>query len=96
MVWAPFSLLGEMVLRLKGEALPRNRRNSNTHGTYSPVRPTPSVEMADLNDSDDTVRYGSAADVETAAFNGTSESDSGELSGIYLGILNIFTCLPQM
>jgi len=92
MTWAPFSIVGEEIQRLSGNSA------SGPHSTAQ-------YEMVALDEADsDTVHQGiprisisspvtpySQADLEVGAVTG-----SNEMSGIYLGILNVYACLPQM
>ncbi|TGZ82699.1 MFS general substrate transporter [Ascodesmis nigricans] len=120
MTWAPFSLVGEMIIRLNGnDTRPRNRRSSNApyRGSYTPVSTSDDhhhqqQEMVEMQVSrtslSSSVPPFSVSDLEAArrlraspsgegGRNGGEEEESAnELSGIYLGILNIFACLPQM
>lgn len=98
MTWAPFSLVGEMIIRLNGPGV-RNRRPSNA-GAYVPVATVDDPqEMVELNVTRASLSHSvppfTAADLEAASRPSSNES-ANELSGIYLGILNIFACLPQM
>lgn len=82
-MWAPVTFLGVEVNRMSGAkdaTSPTYRRLSNA-----------SVEMSALDDG--------APDVSRLE-HGPAEPDaghksSGELSGIYFGILNIYTTIPQ-
>lgn len=93
MTWAPFSLVGEMIIRLNGGGV-RNRRPSDADNPYVPVATMDeSQEMVEMRASRTSSFAGT--DLEAAPRPRSSES-ANELSGIYLGILNIFACLPQM
>ncbi|KAF3015665.1 hypothetical protein E8E14_012637 [Neopestalotiopsis sp. 37M] len=83
-MWAPVAFLGIEVNKLSG---------GGDHSTSS-YRPLDSVEMSEMNDR-------SSLHLERGHV-GQDESDedaktgsSGELSGIYFGILNIYTTIPQ-
>lgn len=80
-MWAPVALLGIEVNRLSGGG------DSST----ASYRPLDSVEMSEMNDrsSSQLERGPDQTDREPKA------GSSGELSGIYFGILNIYTTIPQ-
>lgn len=80
-MWAPVALLGIEVNRLSGGG------DSST----ASYRPLDSVEMSEMNDrsSSQLERGPDQSDREPKA------GSSGELSGIYFGILNIYTTIPQ-
>ncbi|KAI0136571.1 sucrose transporter [Xylariales sp. AK1849] len=86
-MWAPITFLGIEVNKLSGanDSTSSYRRLSHD-----------SVEMSNLNeDTDQTtlhLQHG-PDDVEVGA--ATKNSSTGELSGVYFGILNIYTTIPQ-
>lgn len=83
-MWAPIAFLGVEVNKLSGvvEENGQYRRLSDTSDIELPVR-NPSETMPHLE-------HGHAG-----ARGGDETSSTGELSGIYFGILNIYTTLPQ-
>ncbi|KAF3492158.1 uncharacterized protein GIQ15_01675 [Arthroderma uncinatum] len=99
--WAPFTFMGEEINRLGVPVTSRDptvtmitsatyfrRQNSHNH-----VRSASDVELDDgvlrLNHGYDSSDSGDESDDD-----GTSIS-TGELAGIYLGVLNVYTTLPQ-
>lgn len=81
-MWAPPTFLGVEVNKLSGATGP---------GVPYERLPTGAVEMAEINGSPSPrLEHGP----DNAEATGKAES-SGELSGIYFGILNIYTTLPQ-
>ncbi|KAI5798819.1 major facilitator superfamily domain-containing protein [Geopyxis carbonaria] len=93
MTWAPFSLVGEMIIRLGCEG----RTDQRDNGSYAPVAIEEGChDIIEMNVSRVSMSHSvppfSSADLDAA----NSDISSNELSGVYLGILNIFACLPQM
>lgn len=80
-MWAPVAFLGIEVNKLSGGG-------DNT----SSYRPLDSVELSEMNGHSDSLHLEHGPDEENA---GTKSSSTGELSGIYFGILNIYTTIPQ-
>jgi len=79
-MWAPTAFLGVEVNRLTGATT-----GESGGASYRRLSAGNSVEMAAMS-----------ADRGGPADNGTDEAcSSGELSGVYFGILNIYTTLPQ-
>lgn len=58
----------------------------NHDGTYRRISDEPEMELPELNG---TSRSDDGLDIESGS------TSTGELSGIYFGILNIYTTLPQ-
>lgn len=80
-MWAPVSFLGVEV----------NRLSTNEEGSrYRRLSDVSDTELPSFRDSIDGPLH-----LEHGSDNGTTVSTTGELSGIYFGILNIFTTLPQ-
>jgi solute carrier family 45 protein 1/2/4 len=80
-MWAPTTFLGEEVNKMSA---------SGNLGSYQRIHDGTDVEMSDGRASLDGplhLEHGPGADGAT--------SSTGELSGIYFGILNIYTTLPQ-
>jgi len=90
MTWAPFSIVGEEINKLNGNPTVR-RRNSRVNGRYT---------MLENHDDDVELRVSRASISSsvppfTPADLAGEDASPSELSGVYLGILNIFACLPQ-
>ncbi|EMR66583.1 putative sucrose transport protein [Eutypa lata UCREL1] len=81
--WAPSAFLGVEVNKLSGaaETGPSYRRLSNDSD----------IEMADVNGRPTLFLDHGPEDAHTSQ----KSSSTGELSGIYFGILNIYTTIPQ-
>lgn len=80
-MWAPVAFLGVEVNKLS---------SGGDEAVYRRISNDQVIELHDL-DSDDTplhLEHGPDADLPPTA-------STGELSGIYFGILNIYTTLPQ-
>ncbi|KAF8242379.1 MFS general substrate transporter [Wilcoxina mikolae CBS 423.85] len=96
MTWAPFSIVGEEIQRLSGDGRSRSRLNANGRYEQLAVDEDEDPDMVEMNvrrvSISSSVPPFSTSDLEAA---GNSVS-TNELSGVYLGILNIFACLPQM
>ncbi|PGH23860.1 hypothetical protein AJ80_02108 [Polytolypa hystricis UAMH7299] len=108
--WAPFAFMGVEINRLAIQSSSKSSsvtmitssRASNRHSAYLPLdipdtndsdleleERGPSILRLNHNLSDDT-------DSDTESNLGdTSASSTGELAGIYLGVLNVYTTLPQ-
>jgi solute carrier family 45 protein 1/2/4 len=82
-MWAPTTFLGIEVNKLSGGTEPTAsyRRLSNE-----------SVEMTSMNGFDAALHLEHGPDEADATM---KTSSTGELSGIYFGILNIYTTIPQ-
>jgi len=86
--WAPFAFMGVEINRLNAPTTmyangSTYRRLSNSGPGYDLESPAPSPTLLRLNHLD--------RDLD----DGTSDNSTGETAGIYLGILNLFTTLPQ-
>lgn len=68
----------------------------NRHGTYLPVDANDNLE---LDDNSSVLRLNHNRNADDTDFESDSEDDestsTGELAGIYLGVLNVYTTLPQ-
>ena len=85
--WAPFAFMGIEINKLTApSSILANgssyRRLSNSHDEF--LSPAPSPTFLRLNHLD--------RDIDDSS---TQDSSTGETAGIYLGILNLFTTLPQ-
>ncbi|KAH6660023.1 major facilitator superfamily domain-containing protein [Truncatella angustata] len=80
-MWAPVAFMGVEVNRLSGGG-------ENT----ASYRPLDSVELSEMNGHSDALRLEHGSN---DAESGTKGGSTGELSGIYFGILNIYTTIPQ-
>ncbi|RDW86706.1 putative sucrose transporter [Aspergillus mulundensis] len=96
--WAPFAFMGVEINRLAMNPSQASRLSGVTMITSSTVR---SGAYGDLNGSDasemDVLRLNHHdPDSDSDAEDGISNIPStGELAGIYLGVLNVYTTLPQ-
>ncbi|RPA81392.1 MFS general substrate transporter [Ascobolus immersus RN42] len=106
MTWAPFSFVGEEINKLGAEEADRISPNGppQSHdpllGTAETRASSNSPRRSERSNSAEGQRYdGSVHSGDTAVDEerGQPEEEEGksELAGIYLGILNVFTCLPQ-
>ncbi|KZF25981.1 MFS general substrate transporter [Xylona heveae TC161] len=84
--WAPFTFMGIEINRL---SVPASSSNGNV--SYNRLSTESSVEMSE--DPATTLRLNHHPDDEKDE--GPASSSTGELAGVYLGILNLFTTLPQ-
>lgn len=86
--WASFALIGTEINKLSS---PTNATN------YARLSPDDDLELAPgASTSTLHVRHASdLSDVDHAHNTSTSTSSTGESAGVYLGVLNIFTTLPQ-
>lgn len=80
-MWAPVAFLGVEVNRLSGGG-----ENTTSY------RPLDSVEMSEMNGHPESLHLEHGPDELEGA---PKRSSTGELSGIYFGILNIYTTIPQ-
>ena len=106
MTWAPFAFVGEEINRLSSNGgTPHHRRRNVGGSAYERL----STDASRGGDSDDEESYVPMLELSRPSLSGTErpsvpalmdmegDKDEGgsELSGIYLGILNVFACLPQ-
>ncbi|KAM0437736.1 hypothetical protein ACHAPT_002101 [Fusarium lateritium] len=80
-MWAPSAFLGVEVNKLSGGA--------GADGTYRRISDEPDIELPDLDSDEAPLR------LEHGPGDSPPTASTGELSGIYFGILNIYTTLPQ-
>ncbi|KAK3397743.1 hypothetical protein B0T20DRAFT_230342 [Sordaria brevicollis] len=88
-MWAPTTFLGVEVNKLSGAPDPMSP--SGTAGPSYRRLSTSSIEMRFVSDPS----AGSAAVGVDESAAAAGNSSTGELSGIYFGILNIYTTIPQ-
>lgn len=102
-MWAPVTFLGIEVNRLSGgggvgaptaASGPSYRRLENSSIELSAIERPHSPTGASNPTTPGVLEAGAAGDDSVEAEK-SSTSSSGELSGIYFGILNIYTTLPQ-
>ncbi|KAF4972210.1 hypothetical protein FZEAL_9638 [Fusarium zealandicum] len=81
-MWAPSAFLGVEVQKLSG--------STTADGSYRRLSEESDIELPELEANDAPLRleHGPESDAPSTA-------STGELSGIYFGILNIYTTLPQ-
>jgi solute carrier family 45 protein 1/2/4 len=80
--WAPFTFLGIEVNRMSG-----NSSGAPNRSAYRQLSWDESIELERPGSAQSTLRLEHDTDDVVAS--------TGELSGIYFGILNIYTTLPQ-
>ena len=83
--WASFALIGTEINKLSS---PTNATN------YARLSPDDDLELAP-GASTSTLHVRHASDLSDVDHPSTSTSSTGESAGVYLGVLNIFTTLPQ-
>ncbi|KAF5676029.1 SUT1D-like sucrose transporter [Fusarium denticulatum] len=81
-MWAPSAFLGVEVNKLGGGA--------GSDGTYRRISDEPDIELSEISHDDAPLQLDHGSEVGMP-----STASTGELSGIYFGILNIYTTLPQ-
>ncbi|TPX22904.1 hypothetical protein DIZ76_014785 [Coccidioides immitis] len=104
--WAPFAFMGVEINRLALSSTSRNSTvtmitsagASNRHSAYLPLETTDG-NNSDLEFDNASVlrlnhRHDGDSDFESDVEDDESAS-TGELAGIYLGVLNVYTTLPQ-
>ncbi|CAI6095568.1 unnamed protein product [Clonostachys chloroleuca] len=84
--WAPSAFLGVEVNRLSGTTT-----TENGTGHYRRLSDASDIEMPSLAPSGGALHLEHDPEPE----DGGTHASTGELSGVYFGILNIFTTLPQ-
>ncbi|KAK1778809.1 hypothetical protein QBC45DRAFT_413009 [Copromyces sp. CBS 386.78] len=87
-MWAPTTFLGVEVNKLSGAPDPMSPGAATSNPSYRRLS-TSSIEMRFVNEPAGA-SIGAVEDGATAG-----NSSTGELSGIYFGILNIYTTIPQ-
>ncbi|KAM0345306.1 hypothetical protein ACHAPU_006705 [Fusarium lateritium] len=83
-MWAPSAFLGVEVNKLGGGA------GAGADGTYRRISDEPDIELSEVSHDDAPLHLDHGSEVDLP-----STASTGELSGIYFGILNIYTTLPQ-
>ena len=100
MTWAPFAFVGEEINRLCDDAGMHRRRRHAVGSAYERL----SMDIATVGDEEQYVPMmefsrPSFSDTDRPSVQGTTDTEAiesgNQLSGIYLGILNVFACLPQ-
>ena len=81
-MWAPSAFLGVEVNKMSGE--------TGADGSYRRISDEPDIELSRMNHDDAPLHLDHGSEVDLP-----STASTGELSGIYFGILNIYTTLPQ-
>ena len=96
-VWAPLAEMGVEINRLAADG--STTRRASMSSQYFPVRPSLEEEdEEEMEDSRDFEQEGQAHRTgESSRGDGDPESGSasGKLSGAYLGVLNVYTTIPQ-
>lgn len=82
-MWAPTAFLGVEVNKMSGGV--------ENGAPYRRLSDASEIELPNLSPADGSLHLEHGADPSAAP----SSSSTGELSGIYFGILNIYTTLPQ-
>ncbi|KAL1958910.1 hypothetical protein VTO42DRAFT_3463 [Malbranchea cinnamomea] len=102
--WAPFAFMGVEINRLAASETSSSNtaRDSgvttiigNRHGTYLPVDANDGIG---LDDHSSVLRLHHRRDGDNTDTEDDSDDEAastGELAGIYLGVLNVYTTLPQ-
>lgn len=103
--WAPFTFIGVEINRLPQSSLARARQDSLSSVSSLPTflghtKNTFSTELDPLNRIPDAkvlhVRQDSGAETDgSTKKQDVNGGQTGELAGVYLGILNLYTTLPQ-
>jgi len=88
--WAPFTFMGVEINRLGSN--PSNLPTNNALDSSYIRIPDTSVEL-DMEPSVLHLRHSSTSPSSTST--ATAPAPTGELAGVYLGILNLYTTLPQ-
>jgi solute carrier family 45 protein 1/2/4 len=95
--WAPFAFMGVEINRLAMNPSQASRLSGVTMITSSTVRSNPYGDISADSSEMDVLRLNHHdPDSDSDAEDGISNIPStGELAGIYLGVLNVYTTLPQ-
>jgi len=89
--WAPFTFIGIEINKLPMSSTRRNSINA----TYHQV-PNAPIELDATSTRTRTETDGSAPSTTTTTTSPSgTNAPGGELAGVYLGILNLYTTLPQ-
>ncbi|KAG0125170.1 major facilitator superfamily domain-containing protein [Tuber indicum] len=90
MTWAPFSIVGEEINKLCESSGTVHRPRS---GPYDPVAQN---EFDHDVQEMEMIRASISADAAPIVADPEAQShESSDLAGVYLGIMNVFSCLPQ-
>lgn len=99
MTWAPFAIIGEEINRLSDSPRHRyGRVSTDTQGEEEahPMMDIPRHSMSGMERPSVPALHDIEATPRPNNGNSSGGEEGGnELSGIYLGILNVFACLPQ-
>ncbi|CUS11015.1 unnamed protein product [Tuber aestivum] len=90
MTWAPFSIVGEEINKLSE---PSGTAHLSGGGVYDPV-----AQNEFNHDVQEMEMIGpsiSASPTPTVTDPEAQSHESSDLAGVYLGIINVFSCLPQ-
>lgn len=82
-MWAPAAFLGVEVNKMSG---------GNEGGSYRRLSTDANIEMTEIEQESHSTLLRLEQGPDNSS---TTTSSTGELSGIYFGILNIYTTLPQ-
>ena len=94
--WAPFSFMGVEINRLALDQTANGRPSIGLASANLRHNRFPSVESTDRSDLEmDVLRLNHRDIDEDSTDESTATSSTGELAGIYLGVLNVYTTLPQ-
>lgn len=102
--WAPFAFMGVEInrLALSSASSTRNSRATMIGGSrHGPQLPVDAMDETgadvELNDNGSVLRLNHHGSFDSDVENDIDENESttGELAGIYLGVLNVYTTLPQ-
>ena len=89
-IWAPFTFMGIEINRASTTtSLPTANAGHSRNISYARV-PDTDVELSDFEPAILHLRQGSVASLDTE-----TNASTGELAGVYLGILNLYTTAPQ-
>lgn len=87
--WASFALIGTEI----------NKLSSTSNSNYARLSPDDDLELAPstlhIRHASDLTNTSDPDHDASIANNASSSSSTGEMAGVYLGVLNIFTTLPQ-
>ncbi|PUU82501.1 major facilitator superfamily domain-containing protein [Tuber borchii] len=90
MTWAPFSIVGEEINKLSE---PSGTIHRSHGGPYDPV--TQREFDHDVQEME-TIRASISTDATPMVVDPEAQShEPSDLAGVYLGIMNVFSCLPQ-
>lgn len=93
MTWAPFSIVGEEINRLNIFEPANSYRPQRLSGAYGHLNHHRNFEYDEDVEMEEATENPMPSDNTQPTVN--PEAGSDELAGVYLGILNVFACLPQ-